>query len=64
MRGITPYSARELTSPYQAWEGGEGCAINADCRLADWQVNEETLVVECFNSAPISLKFKSFKSVV
>ena len=29
------------------------CATNADCRLADWQVNEENLVVECFDRVPI-----------
>ena len=33
------------------------CATNADCRLADCQVNEENLVVECFNRFPIP-KFK------
>ena len=30
-------------------------ATNADSRLADWQVNEVNLVVECFNRF---LKFK------
>ena len=29
------------------------CATNTDCRLADWQVNEENFVVECFNRVPI-----------
>ena len=29
-------------------------ATNADCRLADWQVNEENFVVECFNRVPIA----------
>ena len=24
------------------------CATNADCRLADWQVNEVNIVVKCF----------------
>jgi len=45
-------SAWELTSPYQAWGGGGGCATNADCRLPDWHVYEDTLVVECFNPYP------------
>ena len=25
------------------------CATNADCRLADWKVNEVNIVVKCFN---------------
>ena len=29
------------------------CAANADCRLADWQVNEENFVVECFKGVPV-----------
>ena len=29
------------------------CATNAECRLADWLVNEKNLVVECFNRVPI-----------
>ena len=29
------------------------CATNADCRLADWQVNEVNIVVKCSNRFPI-----------
>ena len=31
----------------------ERCVTNADCRLADWQVNEVNIVVKCFNRLPI-----------
>ena len=30
------------------------CATNADCRLADWQVNEVNIVVKYSNRFPIS----------
>ena len=29
------------------------CATNADCRLADWRVNEVNIVVKCSNRVPI-----------
>ena len=31
------------------WDVSYQCATNADCRLADWQVNEENIVVKCFD---------------
>ena len=40
------------------------CATNADCKLADWQVNEENFIVEIAVTESLSLKFKSFKSLV
>ena len=29
------------------------CATNADCRLADWKVNEVNIVLKCCNRFPI-----------
>ena len=36
------------------------CASNADCRLANWQVNEVNIVVKCSNGFPIPKSSKSF----
>ena len=34
---------------YKMVRGWAWCAKNADCRLADWQVNEVNIVVKCSN---------------
>ena len=55
-----------LAWPQQCWKSCVNrCATNADCRLADWQVNEENLTL-LWNALAdsLSLKCKSFKSLV
>ena len=53
--GIALYRSRtKPTTPGLDVAGEKSqCGTNADCRPADWQVNEENLVVECFNRVPI-----------
>ena len=34
---------------YKMVTGRTRCATNADCRLADWQLNEINIVVKCSN---------------
>ena len=38
---------------YKMVRGWTGCATNADCRLADRQVNEINIVVKCSNRVSI-----------
>lgn len=42
-----------LQTPHHYRQFVPWCGTNADCRVADCQVNKENLFVECFNRLPI-----------